>query len=170
MGRLPGRSQIIGYVLAHTPDHCQLVVPQSWKQAMMIWGTGFVSELIDEETNKKEKKKKKKTPKIRRRKQRFFDMGLSQENLIGLILALVSSGFIGGSFIIKKQGLRRAAAVSGVRAGMWFLIFSSISDWKRLFFFFPGCEWFWFLVFHFCRCWWVLLSIGATLVGGDDHK
>ncbi|KAG4953055.1 hypothetical protein JHK87_038649 [Glycine soja] len=43
-------------------------------------------------------------------------MGLSKENLKGLILALVSSGFIGASFIIKKQGLRRAAAVYGVRA------------------------------------------------------
>ncbi|XP_052724960.1 probable magnesium transporter NIPA3 isoform X1 [Vigna angularis] len=39
------------------------------------------------------------------------------ENLKGLILALVSSGFITASFIIKKQGLRRAAAASGVRAG-----------------------------------------------------
>ncbi|CAJ1971276.1 unnamed protein product [Sphenostylis stenocarpa] len=45
-------------------------------------------------------------------------MGLSKENLKGLVLALVSSGFIGVSFIIKKQGLRRAAAVSGVRAGV----------------------------------------------------
>ncbi|XP_057441404.1 probable magnesium transporter NIPA6 [Lotus japonicus] len=45
-------------------------------------------------------------------------MGLSKENLTGLTLALVSSGFIGSSFIIKKQGLRRAAAVSGVRAGV----------------------------------------------------
>ncbi|XP_061342839.1 probable magnesium transporter NIPA6 isoform X2 [Gastrolobium bilobum] len=45
-------------------------------------------------------------------------MGLSKENLKGLSLALVSSTFIGASFIIKKQGLRRAAAVSGVRAGV----------------------------------------------------
>ncbi|XP_027331514.1 probable magnesium transporter NIPA4 isoform X2 [Abrus precatorius] len=45
-------------------------------------------------------------------------MGLSKENMKGLILALISSGFIGASFIIKKQGLRRAAAVSGVRAGV----------------------------------------------------
>lgn len=72
----------------------------------------FVSWLIDEE-----KKKKKKRSKIRR-KFRFFEMGVSKENLKGLILALVSSGFIGASFIIKKQGLRRAAAVSGVRAGV----------------------------------------------------
>ncbi|OIW04192.1 hypothetical protein TanjilG_00752 [Lupinus angustifolius] len=45
-------------------------------------------------------------------------MGLSEENLIGLTLALISSGFIGASFIIKKQGLKKAAAFSGVRAGV----------------------------------------------------
>ncbi|KAF9593951.1 hypothetical protein IFM89_026194 [Coptis chinensis] len=39
-------------------------------------------------------------------------------NLKGFILALLSSGFIGGSFIIKKKGLRRAAAASGTRAGV----------------------------------------------------
>ncbi|XP_021277943.1 probable magnesium transporter NIPA3 isoform X2 [Herrania umbratica] len=44
-------------------------------------------------------------------------MGLSQDNLKGVVLALLSSGFIGASFVIKKKGLRRAAAVSGVRAG-----------------------------------------------------
>ncbi|XP_022731616.1 probable magnesium transporter NIPA3 isoform X2 [Durio zibethinus] len=44
-------------------------------------------------------------------------MGLYEDNLKGFILALLSSGFIGASFIIKKKGLRRAAAVSGVRAG-----------------------------------------------------
>ncbi|KAF7833349.1 putative magnesium transporter NIPA6 isoform X1 [Senna tora] len=41
----------------------------------------------------------------------------SDENR-GVVLALLSSGFIGASFIIKKKGLRRAAAVSGVRAGV----------------------------------------------------
>ncbi|KAK1295420.1 hypothetical protein QJS10_CPA16g01074 [Acorus calamus] len=40
------------------------------------------------------------------------------DNMKGFILALLSSGFIGASFIIKKKGLRRAAAVSGVRAGV----------------------------------------------------
>ncbi|KAG7947866.1 hypothetical protein I3843_14G116200 [Carya illinoinensis] len=45
-------------------------------------------------------------------------MGFSGNNLIGFVLALLSSGFIGASFIIKKKGLRRAAAVSGVRAGV----------------------------------------------------
>ncbi|KAJ4841230.1 hypothetical protein Tsubulata_027487 [Turnera subulata] len=45
-------------------------------------------------------------------------MPLSEDNLKGFILALISSGFIGASFIIKKKGLRRAAAVSGVRAGV----------------------------------------------------
>ncbi|XP_012087542.1 probable magnesium transporter NIPA3 isoform X2 [Jatropha curcas] len=45
-------------------------------------------------------------------------MGFSEDNLKGFILALSSSAFIGASFIIKKKGLRRAAAVSGVRAGV----------------------------------------------------
>ncbi|KAL5554601.1 hypothetical protein UlMin_042002 [Ulmus minor] len=45
------------------------------------------------------------------------NLGLSKDNLKGFILALLSSGFIGASFIIKKKGLRRAAASSGVRAG-----------------------------------------------------
>ncbi|KAF7815666.1 putative magnesium transporter NIPA6 isoform X1 [Senna tora] len=45
-------------------------------------------------------------------------MGISEENLKGVILALLSSGFIGSSFIIKKKGLRKAAAASGVRAGV----------------------------------------------------
>ncbi|CAL8153047.1 unnamed protein product [Prunus armeniaca] len=44
-------------------------------------------------------------------------MGFSKDNLKGFVLALLSSGFIGASFIIKKKGLRRAAATSGVRAG-----------------------------------------------------
>ncbi|KAL0419518.1 UNVERIFIED_CONTAM: putative magnesium transporter NIPA3 [Sesamum radiatum] len=45
-------------------------------------------------------------------------MGISKDNLTGFILALLSSGFIGASFVIKKIGLRRAAAASGVRAGV----------------------------------------------------
>ncbi|KAK6164092.1 hypothetical protein DH2020_000956 [Rehmannia glutinosa] len=45
-------------------------------------------------------------------------MSFSKDNLKGFILALLSSGFIGASFIIKKKGLRRAAAASGVRAGV----------------------------------------------------
>ncbi|CAL9190772.1 unnamed protein product [Musa hybrid cultivar] len=45
-------------------------------------------------------------------------MGSSTDNLKGFVLALLSSGFIGASFIIKKKGLRRAAAASGVRAGV----------------------------------------------------
>ncbi|KAI8562071.1 hypothetical protein RHMOL_Rhmol03G0006400 [Rhododendron molle] len=44
-------------------------------------------------------------------------MGFSKDNLIGFLLALSSSAFIGG-FIIKKKGLRKAAAASGVRAGV----------------------------------------------------
>ncbi|KAJ1686799.1 hypothetical protein LUZ63_018189 [Rhynchospora breviuscula] len=45
-------------------------------------------------------------------------MALSNDNLKGVILALLSSGFIGASFIIKKKGLRKAAAASGIRAGV----------------------------------------------------
>ncbi|KQK05426.1 probable magnesium transporter NIPA6 isoform X2 [Brachypodium distachyon] len=43
---------------------------------------------------------------------------LSADNVKGIVLALLSSGFIGGSFIIKKKGLRRAAVASGIRAGV----------------------------------------------------
>ncbi|PSR90149.1 Magnesium transporter like [Actinidia chinensis var. chinensis] len=45
-------------------------------------------------------------------------MGFSKDNLIGFLVAISSSLFIGASFIIKKKGLRRAAAASGVRAGV----------------------------------------------------
>ncbi|KAG9133105.1 hypothetical protein Leryth_018661 [Lithospermum erythrorhizon] len=43
--------------------------------------------------------------------------GMSSDNIKGLILALSSSLFIGASFIVKKKGLKKAAA-SGVRAGV----------------------------------------------------
>ncbi|XP_071700739.1 probable magnesium transporter NIPA6 isoform X1 [Rutidosis leptorrhynchoides] len=43
-------------------------------------------------------------------------MGVS-ENSTGLILAVLSSGFIGTSFILKKKGLKRAAASTGFGAG-----------------------------------------------------
>ena len=42
--------------------------------------------------------------------------GVYDDEKIGLALALSSSLFIGASFIIKKKGLRLAAA-SGLRAG-----------------------------------------------------
>jgi hypothetical protein len=45
------------------------------------------------------------------------EQALSADNVRGIVLALISSGFIGGSFIIKKKGLRRAAAASGIGAG-----------------------------------------------------
>jgi hypothetical protein len=49
--------------------------------------------------------------------------GMSADNLKGLALALSSSLFIGASFIIKKKGLKKAAASSsGVRAGNRFLL------------------------------------------------
>ena len=44
-------------------------------------------------------------------------MGLSSDNIHGLILAVSSSIFIGSSFIIKKKGLMKAGA-SGTRAGL----------------------------------------------------
>lgn len=47
-------------------------------------------------------------------------MTLSKDNLIGLVLALSSSAFIGASFIIKKKGLRKAASY-GVGAGLFLL-------------------------------------------------
>nr|XP_011462819.1 PREDICTED: probable magnesium transporter NIPA2 [Fragaria vesca subsp. vesca] len=43
-------------------------------------------------------------------------MGLSSDNVHGLILAVSSSIFIGSSFIIKKKGLKKAGT-TGVRAG-----------------------------------------------------
>lgn len=55
--------------------------------------------------------------KNKNKKDRILVMGFGEDNLNGVILALLSSGFIGASFIIKKKGLRRAAAASGVRAG-----------------------------------------------------
>ena len=42
---------------------------------------------------------------------------MAEDNVRGLILAVSSSVFIGTSFILKKKGLRRAAA-SGTRAGL----------------------------------------------------
>ncbi|KVI04090.1 Magnesium transporter NIPA [Cynara cardunculus var. scolymus] len=42
-------------------------------------------------------------------------MGVS-DNSTGLILAVLSSGFIGTSFILKKKGLKRAAASTGFGA------------------------------------------------------
>ncbi|XP_076912944.1 putative magnesium transporter NIPA6 [Bidens hawaiensis] len=44
-------------------------------------------------------------------------MGGVSDNSTGLILAVLSSGFIGTSFILKKKGLKRAAASTGFAAG-----------------------------------------------------
>lgn len=44
-------------------------------------------------------------------------MGAS-DNTRGLVLAMLSSFFIGASFILKKMGLKRAAAASGTSAGI----------------------------------------------------
>lgn len=57
-------------------------------------------------------------------------MGASDNNTRGLVLAMLSSFFIGASFILKKMGLKRAAAASGTSAGMGytfpFLLFDPI--------------------------------------------
>ncbi|KAL6009290.1 hypothetical protein ACLOJK_022518 [Asimina triloba] len=47
-----------------------------------------------------------------------FAMGVSMDNIRGLVLALSSSFFIGASFIIKKKGLKKAGA-TGVSAGLY---------------------------------------------------
>lgn len=43
-------------------------------------------------------------------------MGISSDNVHGLVLALSSSVFIGSSFIVKKKGLKKAGS-TGIRAG-----------------------------------------------------
>lgn len=43
-------------------------------------------------------------------------MGISKDNVTGLVLAVSSSVFIGSSFIIKKMGLKKAGN-TGKRAG-----------------------------------------------------
>lgn len=42
----------------------------------------------------------------------------SSDQMVGLVLAVSSSLFIGASFIIKKKGLR-SAGTTGIRAGAW---------------------------------------------------
>jgi len=53
------------------------------------------------------------------------EMGVS-DNCKGLILAMSSSAFIGSSFILKKKGLKRAAA-RGTRAGQFFFFIANHS-------------------------------------------
>ena len=53
--------------------------------------------------------------------ERMAEVGVS-DNLKGLILAMGSSAFIGSSFILKKKGLKRAAA-RGTRAGQFLFHF-----------------------------------------------
>lgn len=47
-------------------------------------------------------------------------MGMSSDNIHGLVLAVSSSIFIGSSFIIKKKGLIKAGN-TGTRAGLKFI-------------------------------------------------
>lgn len=99
-------------------------------------------------------------------------MGFSRDNLKGFILALLSSAFIGASFIIKKKGLRRAAAASGVRAGKnLYLLFVLYSQSYNVFSI-------WVLIFvrdrchllEFIRCWGLLISPGASMVAWNDNQ
>lgn len=53
---------------------------------------------------------------VTEREREIREMGVS-DNTRGLILAMLSSLFVGMSFILKKKGLRRAAE-AGTRAGM----------------------------------------------------
>lgn len=58
------------------------------------------------------------------------------DNATGLTLAVLSSVFIGTSFILKKKGLKRAAAVAGTRAGelLFFLYDYNYNDsFKKVF-------------------------------------
>jgi len=52
-------------------------------------------------------------------------MGTTHDNVVGLVLAVSSSVFIGSSFIVKKMGLIKAAS-NGKRAGSIKLFFKSI--------------------------------------------
>lgn len=49
-------------------------------------------------------------------------------NAKGLTLAVLSSAFIGTNFILKKKGLKRAAAVAGTRAGEVFAFLMLFPD------------------------------------------
>lgn len=103
-------------------------------------------------------------------------MGFSKDNLKGFVLALLSSGFIGASFIIKKKGLRRAAAASGVRAGDFlFTYFFSISVFLLPILVLSDGVFFLLLIgllliLDCCRLWRVLLSLGASMVAGLYYK
>jgi hypothetical protein len=67
------------------------------------------------------------------------------DNEMGLVLAVSSSVFIGSSFILKKKGLKRAAA-NGTRAGfggytyllepLWWVGLVT-SEFKKTIFYFP---------------------------------
>ncbi|ESQ53116.1 hypothetical protein EUTSA_v10027592mg [Eutrema salsugineum] len=70
------------------------------------------------------------------------------DNEKGLVLAVASSVFVGSSFILKKKGLKRAAA-NGTRAGSFppYPLFTIILllDVDHLF-----CSFFFCFLFAFC--------------------
>lgn len=110
----------------------------------------------------------------RKNRDQFKNMAFSEDNLKGFVLALLSSLFIGSSFIIKKKGLRRAAAASGVRAGIYICILFYILLSCLGFFYwdFSFLNWvcFFFSLDLFCRSWWFYLSLWASLVGWHGNK
>lgn len=61
----------------------------------------------------------------------FWSMGISSDNVHGLVLAVSSSVFIGSSFIIKKKGLKKAGT-TGTRAGS-----PSSSSSNSFYFYYP---------------------------------
>lgn len=63
-----------------------------------------------------------------------------RDQLIGLSLALSSSVFIGASFIVKKRGLRIAAA-QGLRAGAFRALLPVIEVMRLSFPMFPRRRW-----------------------------
>lgn len=60
----------------------------------------------------------------------LYHMGISQDNVHGLVLAVSSSIFIGSSFIIKKKGLTNASG-TGTGAGFSFPSFYFISNFRE---------------------------------------
>lgn len=138
------------------------------QETRMIWQTcWWLEDLHEEEEEEREGERE------RLRDHSVGMMGFTGDNLKGFLLALLSSAFIGASFVIKKKGLRRAAATSGVRAGnnLNHCVFSSLcvcvlGILHYIIFLLP-------IFFFFCefnRCWWVFISHGTSMVAWNDHQ
>lgn len=94
------------------------------------------------------------------------------DNARGLILAMLSSLFIGTSFILKKKGLKRAAA-AGTRAGpSWISSFSliKIPSWLIFIYLIVELSYICFPLPNICcRCWRLFLLARTSLVGWHDY-